>query len=101
MAQSIGTFERATEHGVPKSAGTPADALLLGYTFDDYDLRTAFTWKFLRSADRRQVAAVINGVLESDTKLVTGTILRRLLIRPRAQRSSGREFLVFIRELAA
>ncbi len=78
VAQSIGTFERAAEHGVPKSAGTPADALLLGYTFDNYDLRTAFTWKFLRSADRRQVDAVINGVLESDTKLVTGTILRRL-----------------------
>ncbi len=78
VAQSIGTFERATEHGVLKSAGTPADALLLGYTFDNYDLRTAFTWKFLRSADRRQVDAVINGMLESDTKLVTGTILRRL-----------------------
>ncbi|UEA26190.1 hypothetical protein LK464_09500 [Mycobacteroides abscessus subsp. abscessus] len=80
VPQSIGTssFERATEHGLPKSAGTPADALLLGYTFDDYDLRTAFTWKFLRQADRRQVDAVINGVMESDNKLVTGTILRRL-----------------------
>ncbi|MBE5448386.1 hypothetical protein [Mycobacteroides abscessus] len=80
VPQSIGTssFERATEHGLPKSAGTPADALLLGYTFDDYDLRTAFSWKFLRSADRRAVDAVINGVMESDNKLVTGTILRRL-----------------------
>lgn len=80
VAQSIGTssFERATEHGLPKSAGTPADALLLGYDFFDNDLRTAFTWKFLRQADRRQVDAVINGVMESDNKLVTGTILRRL-----------------------
>lgn len=80
VPQSIGTssFEVATEHGLPKSAGSPGDALLLGYTFDDYDLRTAFTWKFLRNADRRQVDAVINGVMESDNKLVTGTILRRL-----------------------
>lgn len=80
VPQSIGTssFEVATEHGLPKSAGTPADALLLSYTFQDYDLRTAFTWRFLRNADRRQVDAVINGVMESDTKLVTGTILRRL-----------------------
>ncbi|MBF9315242.1 hypothetical protein [Mycobacteroides chelonae] len=80
VPQSVGSasFERATEHGLPKSAGTPADALLLGYTFDDYDLRTAFTWKFLRNADRRQVDAVLNGIMESDNKLVTGTILRRL-----------------------
>ncbi|MBN7298204.1 hypothetical protein [Mycobacteroides abscessus] len=80
VPQSVGSasFEVATEHGLPKSAGTPADALLLGYDFDDFDLRTAFTWKFLRNADRRQVDAVINGVMESDNKLVTGTILRRL-----------------------
>ncbi|WP_100459193.1 hypothetical protein [Mycobacteroides abscessus] len=80
ISQSIGTssFERATEHGLPKSAGTPADAALLGYLHDDYDLRTAFTWKFLRNADRRQVDSVIDGVMESDNKLVTGTILRRL-----------------------
>lgn len=80
VPQSVGTasFEKATEFGLPKSAGTPADALLLGYQFDDFDLRTAFTWKFLRNADRRQVDAVINGVMESDNKLMTGTILRRL-----------------------
>jgi hypothetical protein len=74
----VASFERATELGVPKGANLPGDALLLGYRFDDYDLAGRFSWKFLRDADRRQVEAVMNGILAADNKLVTGTIFRRL-----------------------
>nr|WP_318546804.1 hypothetical protein [Mycobacterium lepraemurium] len=45
IAQSISSdsFEEATEFGIPQAVRPPADVLKLGYTFRDYDLRTAFT----------------------------------------------------------
>ena len=75
---TVPSFEIATEYGAPKSAPTPAEVLLCGYTRQDYDLRTEFTWKFLREADRRQVDGIVNTALSADNKLVTGTILRRI-----------------------
>jgi len=72
-----GSFEEATDLGVPKAAGSPA-ALPLGYTFKDFDLAGRFSWRFLRDADRRQVDSVMDGILAADNKLVTGTILRAL-----------------------
>lgn len=81
VPQSISSpsFEKATEMGVPRSAGTPANALVLGYDFDDWDLRMSLTWKFLRDADRRQVEGIFSSILESDNRLVTGRVLRRIL----------------------
>jgi hypothetical protein len=75
---TVPSFEEATEHGVPKSAATPAEVLLCGFTRKDWDLRTEFTCKFLREADRRQVDAIVNSALAADNQLLTGTILRRL-----------------------
>ena len=72
---AVDSFEDATELGVPKSAGPPGDALLLGYQFKDKDLAGRFSWRFLRDADRRQVDGILNGILSADNKLVTGTIL--------------------------
>jgi hypothetical protein len=34
--------ELATEFGVPKSVGPPLEAVVLGYKFDDYDVRNAY-----------------------------------------------------------
>lgn len=81
VPQSISSpsFEKATEMGVPRSAGTPANALVLGYDFDDWDLRMSLTWRFLRDADRRQVEGIVSSIMESDNRLVTGRVLRRLL----------------------
>ncbi|WP_239657106.1 hypothetical protein [Mycobacterium riyadhense] len=74
---TIGSFEEATDLGVPKSVGSP-NALPLGYKFGDFDLASRFSWRFLRDADIRQVDAVFNGILAADNQLVTATILRRL-----------------------
>ena len=63
---------------MPKSVPAPAEVLLCGYTRKDFDLRTEFTWKFLREADRRQVDGIVNTARSADNKLVTGTVLRRL-----------------------
>lgn len=72
------SFEVATEAGEPVSQRVPTSHLLLAYDFEDYDFRTAFTWKFLRSATQEQILAQANYALESDSKLVQGTVLSRI-----------------------
>ncbi|MCK8642152.1 hypothetical protein [Mycobacterium colombiense] len=81
IAQSISSasFEEATEFGIPAAVRPPADVLKLGFAFKDFDLRTAFTWRFLRDATSEQVTAHVTRVLEADNKLTSGTVLRRLL----------------------
>jgi len=71
-------FERASEFGVPNGARMPNDLLKLAYDFEDYDIASRFTWKYLRDADARQVEAVHASILEAANRLVTTDILRRL-----------------------
>jgi hypothetical protein len=81
IAQSItsASFEEATEFGIPAAIRPPSDVLKLGYNFKDWDLRTSFTWKFLREATAEQVTAHLQRVYEADNKLTTGTVFNRLL----------------------
>ena len=71
-------FEVASEFGEPVGLRSAPDALVIGYDFQDYDLASRMTWKFLRSATAEQVASSINSAMEADNRLVTGTLLRRL-----------------------
>lgn len=73
------SFEIATEAGIPRAIREPADHLLLGYSFQDFDLRLGATWKWLRAATSEQVTAQVTRIFEADNRLVNGTILRRLL----------------------
>lgn len=75
---SVGSLQETTEFGVPTALGTPADALVMGFQYKDFGARSAFTWKFLRNADRRHVEGIIDSVLAADNKLTTGTVLRRI-----------------------
>ncbi|MEZ0354090.1 hypothetical protein [Mycobacterium sp. pR1184] len=72
------SFEEATEFGIPQAIRPPADVLKLGYSFKDWDLRTSFTWKFLREATAEQITAHVTRVFEADNKLTTGTVMNRL-----------------------
>lgn len=72
------SFEQITEYGLPNAAGVPSSALVLGYDFDDFGLRSSFTWRALRAMTAEQVYAAINGIMHSDNRKVTGTILNRL-----------------------
>ncbi|MGE2835137.1 hypothetical protein [Mycobacterium sp. SMC-4] len=80
VAQNITppNFELATEFGVPLSAGSPAEALPLGYTYKHHSLRSSLTWQALRVMDRRQVEGILNSILEADNKNLNGQILHRL-----------------------
>ncbi len=72
------SFELASEFGVPHATSGPT-ALKLGYTFNDYDLRTgALTWKYLRDATAAQVKSVINTGLDADARLCAVSLLKRL-----------------------
>ena len=91
VPQSISSdsFEEATEVGIPRAMRPPSDVLLLGYSRKDYDARIAFSWRFLRDADSRQVQAHVTQILESDNKLTTGTVLNRLFSPVQRQNEWG------------
>jgi len=91
VPQSISTspFEELSEYGLPKAAGVPADALILGYGYRDHGIRTAFTWQFLRKADRRAVDGIFDGILAGDNQLTTGKVLRRLFDPAQKQNEFG------------
>lgn len=80
MPQTLASenFEKASEYGEPQGIHSKPDALILGYDFDDFDLATRMTWRFLRSATAEQVRDAVNRAFEADNRLVTGTLLRRL-----------------------
>ena len=72
------TFEMASEFGVPKSVALELSHFQLGYDFADYDVATRYTWKFLRDADARQVAAVHQEILRADGRLVFRKVMEAL-----------------------
>ncbi|AKK28700.1 hypothetical protein [Mycobacterium sp. EPa45] len=78
QSRSSDSFEPSSEFGEPESMRPPSEYLLTGYTFEDYDKRSAWTWKFLRDSTAEQVRAIANYALDADNKLTTGTILQRL-----------------------
>ena len=71
-------LEKATEFGVPQSVGPPLEAVILGFKFDDYDVRNAYTYRFLRTATIDNVRAVTNSILAGDDRLVNGLVMNRL-----------------------
>lgn len=75
----VDDFEEASEFGVPKGLRAPGTFLTLGFNFKWFDAATRFTWKFLMDADRAQVEAVHNAVLESDNRLVFRSCMGALL----------------------
>ncbi|MDP0398919.1 hypothetical protein [Tsukamurella strandjordii] len=71
-------FEDASEFGLPQSYRVVQDYIRMGLPFKDYDLRSAYTWKFLRDASAKQVDAILAAGIAADNRLVTGSIFNRL-----------------------
>lgn len=74
---SSDSFEPASEHGIPGSIGQDPVALL-GFTFSDWSKRTAYTWRYLRSASADQVRNSFVRLVEADNRLVVGKVIQRL-----------------------
>lgn len=71
-------FELASEYGIPQSNRIKLDYFQMAYDFDDYDTRIAYTWKFLRDADSRQVEAIHNANLTADGRLVFRKVMEAI-----------------------
>lgn len=71
------SFVTASEYGVPPAV-SPESAVLCGYSFQDYNLATRFTWKFLREATFDQVRDAWVHVMAADAKLTAGKVLQRI-----------------------
>jgi hypothetical protein len=71
-------FQRATEFGLPKAVRLEQSYFLMGYDFQDYDVATRYTWKYLRDADRRAVEAVHRAILDADNRLVFSAVMGAL-----------------------
>jgi hypothetical protein len=73
-----GSFERATEFGVPKGIRPGVSYLDMGVPFDWFDLAARMTWMFLADATQQQVDAIQNAAIEADSQLVFRTIMTKI-----------------------
>lgn len=71
-------FERASEHGVPKAVRVENNYFQMAYDFEDFDLATRYTWKFLRDADQRKVEAVHAAILRADQVMIFNQVMATL-----------------------
>lgn len=71
-------LELASEFGIPRSRQLEIEYFQMAYDFEDYDGRVAYTWKFLRDADVRQVDAVHNAMLTADGRLVFRKVMEAI-----------------------
>lgn len=82
-------FEIASEFGVPQGHRVPKDVLKLAYGYEDFDLSSRYSWKYLRDADSRQVGAVHNSILEGANRATTTAVLERLFDPTQSQSPEG------------
>lgn len=71
-------FEEASEFGIPKAVRVQLNSFSLAYDFKWYDIRKAFTWKYLAEADQRQTDAIHQSVLEADNRLVFKKVMQTI-----------------------
>ncbi len=69
-------FEQASQFCAPRNVGKPK-AIVVGYSFNDWDLGVGYTWKFLREASSQEVAFKMSLALEADVQLTVGATLER------------------------
>jgi hypothetical protein len=79
QSNSSGKFVEASEFGEPIAIRPPSEALLMGFTFADYDAATRFSWRALRDMTSAQIESSHVEALGADSRLVNGKILQRLL----------------------
>lgn len=71
-------MELASEQGIPSAYRVKQDHLRIGLPFNDFDTRSAFSWKFLRDSTAAQIDAIFSAGIEADNRLVNGSIFNRL-----------------------
>jgi hypothetical protein len=89
-------FEEASEFGIPVGVRVQLNVFSLAYDFRWYDIRKAFTWKYLAEADSRQTDAVHQSVLEADNRLVFKKVMQTIFRNTnRAATINGQNYTVY------
>jgi hypothetical protein len=73
-----GSFEKASEYGVPKGIRPGVNFYDMGMPFEWFDLAARFTWMFLADANQAQVDAVQNAAIEADSQLLFNNVMQRV-----------------------
>lgn len=71
-------FELATEFGIPQSVRPTPTVASRAYPFDWYDMRQAYTWRFLTKASSQQLDSVMNVAMEAENALVYEQVMKSL-----------------------
>jgi len=71
-------FEKQTEFGIAQSIRPIPTIQSRAYPFEWYDLRQAYTWRFLQKATQRQLDAVLNVAMEAENALVFEQVTKSL-----------------------
>lgn len=72
------TFERASEFGVARASRVNLSTFQMGFDFQWYDGRIAYTWQFLAENNVSQVDALNNAMIEADNRLIFNNVLHTL-----------------------
>lgn len=71
-------FELATEFGIAQSIRPTPTVASRAYPFAWYDLRQAYTWRFLQKSTQAQLDAVLNMAVEAENNLVFQQVMKSL-----------------------
>ena len=71
-------FELASEFGIAQSIRPVPSVVSRAYPFDWYDLRQAYTWRFLAKATQRQIDMVMQQAIEAENALVFEQVTKSL-----------------------
>lgn len=72
------SFERASEFGVARASRVNITTWQMGFDFQWYDGRVAFTWQFLAENNTPQIDAINNAMIEADNRLIFNNVLHTL-----------------------
>ncbi|WP_299052160.1 hypothetical protein [uncultured Nocardioides sp.] len=80
VLQTVGggadVFEVATEYGIPEASRLTHETLDLGATFQWYDARLGWTWRYLTDASDAEITAATVQVINADRENVFTDIMR-------------------------
>lgn len=71
-------FERASEFGVPRASRVKLTTWQMGFDFQWYDGRVAYTWQFLAENNQSQVDGINNAMIEGDNRLIFNNVMHTL-----------------------
>jgi hypothetical protein len=71
-------FERASEFGIPRAQRVELEYFFMGFAFDWFDSRHAWTWQAIMEMDQRQADALNDSMIAADNKLVFQHVMHAL-----------------------